>query len=208
MDRFSRKVNLDPTEIKGMTMRQKQECMAEIDKYREAAWKYSVCFCLLIMLFIMIYSLVSTMYTLRFHGLLESISGIVIIVPVFVFVPSFFAHFMNSKCIMWAFFAYVISGFAVIITSSLINAWVAPFAFAGAVFYVRLSRCCDMYAALSKEEGFPEFFEIQEGAAEAKAAIERKSGSEDDSLNFLTKAAILANEKSRDNTNNNDNENQ
>lgn len=201
MDRFDKHINLDPNIVKELSLSQKQECMAEINKRREQAWKFSVFFCLGVMAFIMVYYLISTVYTLRFQGLLPNVSIILFIVPVFIFVPSFFAHFMNGKCVMWAFFAYAVSGFAAIITSTFINAWIAPFAFAGAVLYVRLSHCCDMYSALAKEEGFPDFFEMGSGAAEAKAIIERNSHPEEEPLNILTQAAIIAaqNNKNEDN---------
>lgn len=195
MDRFDKEINLDPKIVKELSLSQKQDCMAEIDKRREQAWKFSVFFCLGVMAFIMVYYLFSTVYTLRFRGLLPNVSIVLFITPVFVFVPSFFAHFMNGKCVMWAFFAYVISGFAAIITSSFINAWITPFALAGAVLYVRLSHCCDMYNALSKEEGFPEFYEIESAAEEAKAIIERNNRPKEEPLNILTQTAIMAKDK-------------
>lgn len=195
MDRFDKEINLDPKIVKELSLSQKQECMAEINKRREQAWKFSVFFCLGVMAFIMVYYLFSTVYTLRFRGLLPNVSIVLFITPVFVFVPSFFAHFMNGKCVMWAFFAYVISGFAAIITSSFINAWITPFALAGAVLYVRLSHCCDMYNALSKEESFPEFYEIESAAEEAKAIIERNNRPKEEPLNILTQAAIMAKDK-------------
>lgn len=199
MDRFDKEINLDPKIVKELSLSQKQECMAEINKRREQAWKFSVFFCLGVMAFIMVYYLFSTVYTLRFRGLLPNVSIVLFITPVFVFVPSFFAHFMNGKCVMWAFFAYVISGFAAIITSSFINAWITPFALAGAVLYVRLSHCCDMYNALSKEEGFPEFYEIESAAEEAKAIIERNNRPKEEPLNILTQAAIMAKDKQETN---------
>lgn len=195
MDRFDKEINLDPKIVKELSLSQKQDCMTEINKRREQAWKFSVFFCLGVMAFIMVYYLFSTVYTLRFRGLLPNVSIVLFITPVFVFVPSFFAHFMNGKCVMWAFFAYVISGFAAIITSSFINAWITPFALAGAVLYVRLSHCCDMYNALSKEEGFPEFYEIESAAEEAKAIIERNNLPKEEPLNILTQAAIMAKDK-------------
>lgn len=195
MDRFDKEINLDPKIVKELSLSQKQDCMTEINKRREQAWKFSVFFCLGVMAFIMVYYLFSTVYTLRFRGLLPNVSIVLFITPVFVFVPSFFAHFMNGKCVMWAFFAYVISGFAVIITSSFINAWITPFALAGAVLYVRLSHCCDMYNALSKEEGFPEFYEIESAAEEAKAIIERNNRPKEEPLNILTQTAIMAKDK-------------
>lgn len=195
MDRFDKEINLDPKIVKELSLSQKQDCMTEINKRREQAWKFSVFFCLGVMAFIMVYYLFSTVYTLRFRGLLPNVSIVLFITPVFVFVPSFFAHFMNGKCVMWAFFAYVISGFAAIITSSFINAWITPFALAGAVLYVRLSHCCDMYNALSKEEGFPEFYEIESAAEEAKAIIERNNLPKEEPLNILTQTAIMAKDK-------------
>lgn len=195
MDRFDKEINLDPKIVKELSLSQKQDCMTEINKRREQAWKFSVFFCLGVMAFIMVYYLFSTVYTLRFRGLLPNVSIVLFITPVFVFVPSFFAHFMNGKCVMWAFFAYVISGFAAIITSSFINAWITPFALAGAVLYVRLSHCCDMYNALSKEEGFPEFYEIESAAEEAKAIIERNNRPKEEPLNILTQTAIMAKDK-------------
>lgn len=195
MDRFDKEINLDPKIVKELSLSQKQDCMTEINKRREQAWKFSVFFCLGVMAFIMVYYLFSTVYTLRFRGLLPNVSIVLFITPVFVFVPSFFAHFMNGKCVMWAFFAYVISGFAAIITSSFINAWITPFALAGAVLYVRLSHCCDMYNALSKEEGFPEFYEIESAAEEANAIIERNNRPKEEPLNILTQTAIIAKDK-------------
>ena len=52
-----------------------------------------------------------------------------------------------------------------------------------------------MYNALSKEEGFPEFYEIESAAEEAKAIIERNNRPKEEPLNILTQAAIMAKDK-------------
>lgn len=191
MDKFSKEVTLDPKEIPNMNMSQKQDCMAEIDKIRKTAWVYSWIFCLGVIAFIFIYSLIQMVYTLKYRGLLENINPFLILIPVAVFIPSIFAHMMNGKCIIWAYLTYLATGLFTIFTGSLLNAWVALFAFAGAVLYVRLSRVCDCYAALEKEEGFPEFCEITSDTAAAKAIIER-SNKKEEPLNILTETAILA----------------
>ena len=44
MDRFDKQINLDPKIIKELSLSQKQECMTEINKRREQAWKFSLFF--------------------------------------------------------------------------------------------------------------------------------------------------------------------
>lgn len=110
MDKFSKEVTLDPKEIPNMNMSQKQDCMAEIDKIRKTAWVYSWIFCLGVIAFIFIYSLIQMIYTLKYRGLLENINPFLILIPVAVFIPSIFAHMMNGKCIIWAYLTYLAAG--------------------------------------------------------------------------------------------------
>ena len=70
-DGFKKTINLDPKAIPEMNRDQKQDCMAEIDKYRKQAWVYSLVFGLGIFAFILIYSMLSLVYTLRFERLLR-----------------------------------------------------------------------------------------------------------------------------------------
>lgn len=191
MDKFVKEVTLDPKEIPNMTLDQKQDCMAEVDKRRKQAWLFSVFFSLGVIVFILIYSIISVVFTLKYHSLPVAVDKLLIIIPAFIFIPAFFAHNMNSKCVMWTFFAYVIVGCYCIFTGQLINAWISPFAFAGMGLYIRMSRICDTYYALEKEDGFPEFCDIEVNAAAAKAVLQKKE-EKGESLNFLTDAAIMA----------------
>lgn len=49
-----------------------------------------------------------------------------------------------------------------------------------------------MYDALSKQEGFPEFYKLEHGAALAREIIERSSKKEEKPLSPLTELAISA----------------
>lgn len=192
MGRFVKKVNLDPKEIRYMTLADKQECMAEVDRRRKTAWLYSLFFCGGIMLYIMVYSIVSAMYTLSAMKLLPQIGILMFLVPVIVFVPSFFAHSMHGGSIVLTCVAYMLTGLYTIVTGSFVNAWIAPFAFAGAVVYFMLSRTCDMYYALEKEEGFPEFCDIKCMSDSARDIIERHKDKAEPALHAMTEMAILA----------------
>lgn len=192
MGRFVKKVNLDPSEIRYMSLADKQECMSEIDKRRQTAWKYSLFFCGGIMLYLMVYSIISAMYTLSAVKLLPSPGTLLFLVPLIVFVPSFFAHSMHGGSIVLTAAAYMLAGLYVIVTGSFVNAWTAPFAFAGAVIYFILSRTCDMYYALEKEEGFPEFCDIKCMSDSAREIIERNKKEEEQPLHIMTETAILA----------------
>lgn len=192
MGRFVKKVNLDPKEIRYMTLADKQECMAEVDRRRKTAWLYSLFFCGGIMLFIMVYSLISAMYTLSVLKLLPEIGTLMFLVPVIVFVPSFFAHSMHGGSVVLTSVAYMLVGLYTIVTGSFVNAWIAPFAFAGAVVYFILSRTCDMYYALEKEEGFPEFCDIKCMSDSAREIIERHKDDAEPALHAMTEMAILA----------------
>lgn len=192
MGRFVKKVNLDPSEIRYMSLADKQECMSEIDRRRQTAWKYSLFFCGGIMLYLMVYSIVSAMYTLSVMKLLPSPGTLLFFVPLIVFVPSFFAHSMHGGSIVLTAVAYMLVGLYVIVTGSFVNAWTAPFAFAGAVVYFILSRTCDMYYALEKEEGFPEFCDIKCMSDSAREIIERNKKEEEPPLHIMTETAILA----------------
>ncbi|MGN0585981.1 MAG: hypothetical protein ACI4JF_01735 [Oscillospiraceae bacterium] len=192
MGRFVKKVNLDPREIRYMSLADKQECMAEIDRRRRIAWLYSLFFCGGILLYLMVYSIASTMYTLSVMKLLPAPGTLLFFVPFIVFVPSFFAHSMHGGSIVVTAVAYMLAGFYVIVTGSFVNAWTAPFAFAGAVVYFILSRTCDMYYALEKEEGFPEFCDIKCMSDSAREIIERNKKEEEPPLHIMTETAILA----------------
>lgn len=195
MPGFRKKINLDPSMVSGMDNDQKKECMSEIERIRAAAWKYALVCCLGIMIYIFVYDLLSAMYAIKVQKAVGQLSAVLYIIPVFVAVPSFFAHSMNGKWIVAAVIAYMLSAFGAIVTSSLINIVPAPFLVIGAIMYFRLSLCCDMYNRLSKEEGFPEFTSLEHGAAMAREIIERNAKKEEDGLSPLTKAAIGANKK-------------
>lgn len=202
---FSKKLNLDPREIPHMDLGGKQECMTEIERRRKIAWVYSAIFCIGILLFIFVYAIISMMYMLRQNELAPSIAPFLFLIPALIFIPSFFAHSMNIKLIVCSYIAYILTGIYTIFTGELINAWIAPFALAGAIIYVRLSMVCDAYYALKKEKGFPDFCDITETSS-ALAAIEKKEPQKDTSLNPLTEIAILAAKKSAEQTASSQNE--
>lgn len=187
---FKKDINLDPTMVAGMTLDQKRECMSEVERIRTSAWKYSCFFSLGVMLYIFIYDLLSMIYSLSALKVVGQLSGFMYILPVIVMIPSFLAHSMDKKWVIAAILAYFISVFAIILTGKWINIAAAPFAFVGAVLYYRLSGICKMYSVLSKQEGFPEFYSFEHGAAMAKEIIERNSKEPEKELSPLTKIAI------------------
>ncbi|MBQ2824240.1 MAG: hypothetical protein IJF18_06660 [Oscillospiraceae bacterium] len=195
-DGFKKTINLDPKAIPEMNRDQKQDCMAEIDKYRKQAWMFSVVFGLGIFAFILIYSMISLVYTLRFEKLLPSISTVMYFVPFIAVIPAVFAHMMNEWCVMLAIAGYLTSALLTIFTGELINMWVSLLAIAGAVLYFRLFKVTGTYAALSKEDGFPDFFVIESGVSDAKAIIERNKEKEEP-LHPFTVMAIASAEKER-----------
>lgn len=199
MPGFKKELNLDPREIPHMDLSGKQECMTEIERRRKQAWVYSALFCAGVLAFIFLYALFSMLFMLKRHELAPSVSKLLFLIPVFIFIPAIFAHSMNGKCIIWAYIAYLIVGLYTIFTGEFINAWIAPFAFAGAVIYVRLSRVCDTYYALEKEAGFPDFCDIRETSS-ALAALEKSEVSKDEPLNPLTEIAIQTAKKSAEQT--------
>lgn len=187
---FKKDINLDPTMVTGMNLDQKRECMSEIERRRKIAWKFSCFFCLGLMIYIFAYDLLSVMYSLSAFKAVRQISGFMYLVPVIVMIPSFFAHSMNGNWVVAAVLAYMLSAFGVIVTGAWINVVAAPFAIVGAVFYWRLSGCCEMYEVLSKQEGFPEFYSFEHGVAMAKEIIERNNKAPEKELSPLTKIAI------------------
>ena len=193
---FRKDINLDPTMVAGMNLDQKRECMSEIERRRKTAWRFSCFFCLGLMLYIFVYDLLSVIYSLSALRTVGQISGFMYLIPIIIMLPSFFAHSMNGKWVLAAVLAYMLSAFGVIITAAWINAAAAPFLIVGAVFYYRLSNCCEMYEVLSKQEGFPEFYSFEHGAAMAKEIIERNSKEPEKELSPLTKLAIDAHKAS------------
>ena len=191
MAKFVKQINLDPRELRNMDMENKQECMAEIDRRRKFAWLYSCIFSGGMLVFFLVYALISMFFTLSYKRLLPSVDVLFMYVPAVIMLLSFFAHMMNGKFVVAASIAYLIAGFIAIITSEFINAWIFPFAFFGVFVYFRLSQTCDMYHALEKEEGFPEFCDIKGMSESAKAVIERGNEKEE-SLHILTEMAILS----------------
>lgn len=197
MAAFGRDVNLDPKEIPRMPMSQKKDCMAEIDKVRSANWIYSVVFSIGIFAFAMIYSLFSMVYTLKSRDLLVSINPVIMLIPFAVIIISLLAHSMSKFRVIMAVIVYFLSGVLTVCTGELINGWLVVPCLVGSVMYYGMFTLCDSYEALSKEEGFPEFFVLAENALAAKEIIER-SKDEKESLNPLTEMAILAENKRRE----------
>ena len=188
---FKREVNLDPKEIPRMTMDQKQECMMEIDKTKSRTWKFSALFVVGVFAFFMIYSIISAMYTLKTLQLLPSVSPVLLAIPFITVIPALAAHSMNKGAVALSIAAYLAAAVIVILTGELINGWLALPCVIGAGMYYALFLLCDSYTALSKEEGFPDFFDIESGAAMAKEIIERNQKKEAP-LNPLTERAINA----------------
>ena len=195
---FRKDINLDPTMVAGMTLDQKRECMSEVERIRTSAWKYSCFFSLGIMVYIFVYDLLAMLYSLSVFRAVGQLSGLMYLLPFIVMIPSFFAHSMNGKWVVATVLAYMLSAFGIIVTGEWINIVAAPFAIVGAVVYWRLSGCCDIYAVLSKQEGFPEFYSFEHGAAMAREIIERNSKSHEKELSPLTKMAIEAHTASAD----------
>lgn len=189
---FKKTINLDPTMVNGMTLEQKRECITEIERRRKTAWLYSCIFCIGLMAYIFLYDLLSVMYSISAQRTVVQLSGFMYLIPVIVAVPSFFAHMMNGKWVLTAVLAYMISILGTAVTGEWLNFVVAPFLAVGAVLYFRLSSCCDMYEVLSKQEGFPEFYTLEHGAALAKEIIERSIQKEEKPLSPLTQFAISA----------------
>ena len=186
---FNKSINLDPTMVGGMSLDQKRECMSEIERRRKAAWKFSCIFSIALMVYIFAYDLLSAMYSLKTMQKVPQISGFMYLVPIIVILPSLFAHSMNGKWVLASVLAFMLSAFGVIITGSWLNIIAAPFLVVGAVFWYRVSNCCEMYDVLSKQEGFSEFYSFEHGAAMAKEIIERNKKQEKE-LSPLTKVAI------------------
>lgn len=191
---FKKKIKLDPTMVGGMDLDQKRECVSEIERRRTLAWKYSCFFSAAVMVYIFIYDLLSVLYSLKTFHQVPQISGLMYLVPIIIMIPAFFAHSMNGKWVLVSMLAYMLSAFGVIVTSSWVNAVAAPFLIAGTVIQFRVSSCCEMYEVLSKQEGFPEFYSFEQGAAMAKEIIERNAKPQESELSPLTKLAIQANE--------------
>ncbi|MBQ8826219.1 MAG: hypothetical protein IJ007_03915 [Oscillospiraceae bacterium] len=195
MAAFGRDVNLNPNEIPRMPMAQKKDCMVEIDKVRSANWKYSVIFSVGIFAFVMCYSIISTMYTLKRRGLLTPINPVVMAIPFVIIIFSLLAHSMSKGRIILTVLVYLASGVAVVCTGELVNGWLVIPCLVGAVMYYGMFTLCDSYKALSKEDGFPEFFDLASDTSAAKEIIERNKNT-DEPLNPLTEIAIIA-EKNR-----------
>lgn len=189
---FKKTINLDSSMINGMTPEQKRECVTEIERRRKTAWRYSCIFCIGLMAYIFLYDLLSVMYSISAQRTVVQLSGFMYLIPVIVAAPSFFAHMMNGKWVLAAVLAYMLSILGTAITGEWLNFIIAPFLVVGAVLYFRLSSCCEMYDALSKQEGFPEFYTLEHGAALAREIIERSSKKEEKSLSPLTELAISA----------------
>lgn len=186
---FNKSINLDPTMVSGMNLDQKRECMSEIERRRKMAWKFSCIFSIVLMVYIFAYDLLSVMYSLKTMQKVPQISGFMYLVPIIVMLPSLFAHSMNGKWVLASVLAFMLSAFGVIITGAWLNIIAAPFLVVGAVFWYRVSNCCEIYEVLSKQEGFPEFYSFEHGAAMAKEIIERNKPQEKE-LSPLTKVAI------------------
>lgn len=186
---FNKDVNLDPRDIPRMPMDQKRDCMAEIEKMRSQSWIFSVVFCLGILAFFMIYGIISTMYTLNVRQVLPAVNPIIIVIPLTVFIASVFAHSMRRAAVVIAILAYIGCGLLAAATGEIVNGWLALPSIAGAIVYFRLSTVCGSYAALEKEEGFPDFFDIRSDSAKAAEIINRNK-SEKEPLNPLTQIAI------------------
>ena len=191
---FGRDVNLDPKEIPRMPMEQKRDCMAEIDKMRSVNWKYSVILEVWIFAFSMIYYVISTMYTLKSRSLLTPIDPVIMVIPFAVIISALLAHSMKKSRVILALLVYFASAILAVCTGELINGWLLLPCLAGMIMYYGLFTLCDSYKALSKEEGFPEFFDIASNTAAAKEIIERNKTKEEP-LNPLTEIAILAEKK-------------
>lgn len=194
---FSKQVNLEPSLLKEMDLKQKRDCMDEINKRIKTSWYFSSVTSLVIMIFIVIYTLVAMVYTLRTKKLLDTLDIALFIAPLIIFVPAFFANMMKYWAIIASMVAYSAVALYFIVLAKYIELWVAPAAIAGVFFTYRLLRCYDMYKALCKEPLYPDFCELKDNAEAVSAALKEKEKPAEP-LNILTETAIMAAKHAKD----------
>jgi hypothetical protein len=153
--RFTRKLDLSDEALTDGDFDYRYECLTFIYKRRDTAFKYSLCFTLAVLIYMIVFGIIgvnSAMGGLK--NPLGELTGMQAALPV-VIVPAVFAGFMKSPAVIIAAILYIVIGAYFLIAMQFLI--VIPFCIIGAVLYFRLLGVVNAYDTLSHLPGFPDF---------------------------------------------------
>ncbi len=157
MSRFNKILSFDPKNIKDMSIAQKRECMDEIDGRKSFSMKFSGFFSLGVAAYFFLRAMINFWSFLRDLILHEFPSPIILISAAVIMVISVFACMIKKSMMTLNILAFAAFGVFAIMSREY---FIVPFAFFGCVVYYRLMEVCEVYDVLSKETGFPDFYEL------------------------------------------------
>ncbi len=159
MGRFKKILSFKPGDIHSMSMRQKRECMNEINRRRDKAVKFSAFYSIAVFIFAGIKSLYNFIFLLRDETVLENISPLLLLFAVVLMAVSFFACMLKRALITTTMVFY--AAFAVyLILSGGVSIILAPFSLFGTAVYFWLLGVYDADVTLKNEPGYPDFLEL------------------------------------------------
>jgi hypothetical protein len=165
---FRRKINMNPDLVRGMSPEQKGECMDEVNKIRNAASKYSIWYTVGALTILCAGGIINITGVMKGNRPITEFIWILILTPALILLPAIIAHVRMAKnfaatVVMVDYLLFALFyGFRFYQTKSLIFCVFIIFSLVGTVLYFNMFPSKEIYAALEKEDGFPDFFEIKD----------------------------------------------
>jgi prepilin signal peptidase PulO-like enzyme (type II secretory pathway) len=146
---------MDKFSIQSGDNKYKLDCLWEIYRRRDAAFRYACFFCGGMLLYLTIMGVLQFNFMLagRYPNL-PPIAPVTFFVVPLVFIPAFFALLMKPAGTVLTILVFMV--FTALYFLDKIYMLI-PFTVAGAVFYLRQNAVFEGYFVLAEEEGFPEF---------------------------------------------------
>jgi hypothetical protein len=153
--RFTRKLDLSDEALEDGDFDYRYECLTFIYKRRDTAFKYSLCFTLAALIYMIVFGIIGVNSAMGgIKNPLGELTGMQVALPV-VIVPAAFAGFMKSPAVIAAAILYIVIGAYFLIAMQFLI--IIPFCIIGAVLYFRLLGVVNAYDTLSHLPGFPDF---------------------------------------------------
>jgi hypothetical protein len=156
---FRRTFKLDTFSVLSGDNKYKLEVLTEVYRRRDFAFRYACIYCAAMLIYCAVvgflaFNMMMAKQMLYFRAYVPQV-GFSTILPIFlVFFPAVAADFMKQSAVLLTTLVFLIFTGVYILMGYYIF---VPFTAFGAYVFLRQNAVLDIYAALSEEDGFPEF---------------------------------------------------
>jgi hypothetical protein len=156
---FRRTFKLDTFSVLSGDNKYKLEVLTEIYKRRDFAFRYACIYCVAMLVYCAVvgflaFNMMMAKQSISFHSYFPQVDFSMILPIFLVFFPALSADFMKQSGVLITILVFMIFTGVYILMHYYIF---VPFTVFGAYVFLRQNAVLDIYAALSEEDGFPEF---------------------------------------------------